>query len=132
MDDISVVVSEKLDLNMLWLVQKALNEDGAVAKCRFGFGGSALERVLQALLITNNTHTTATASESSLDDDWEAIFVGESFNFLISLNGTFRSWNDRDLALDGKSSSRYLVTKSFNGFGGRPNELIQIRRKIWI
>jgi len=45
-DDIAVTVSQQLDLNVLGLVEEALDEDGAVTKGRLGLGGSTLERVL--------------------------------------------------------------------------------------
>lgn len=36
MDDVALVVTEKLDFNVLGLVEEALDEDGSVTESRFG------------------------------------------------------------------------------------------------
>lgn len=126
-DDVAVAVTEQLDFNVLWLVEETLDEDGAVAKCRLGLGCGSLERVFEVLLFSDDSHTTATTSESGLDDDWEAVFVGEFLDVLKLFNGAFGSGDDGDTALDGESAGRDLVSKGIDGVGGGANELQQAR-----
>src|SRR5690349_13865912 len=46
MDDVAVVVAEQLDLDVLGLVEEALDKDGAVAEGALGLRGGALKRLL--------------------------------------------------------------------------------------
>ena len=52
--------------------QEALNKDGPIAKGGLGFRHGAFKRVLELGLLAHNTHTTATTTHGSLDDDWNA------------------------------------------------------------
>jgi len=63
-------------------------------------------------LLTDYTHTTATATISCLDDDWEAIFIGELLDILELLNGPLSARYDWDVRLDGKRSGGNLVSES--------------------
>ena len=102
MHDVAVVVSEELDLNVLGLVEEALDEDGSVAESSLGLGGGAVEGLLQRLLLADDTHTASTTTVGGLDDDGEAEFVSEFLDVLELLNGTLSTRNNRDASLDGK------------------------------
>jgi hypothetical protein len=69
------------------------------------------------------THTTATTTESGLDDDGKAIFVSEGLDILELLNGSRGSWHNGDVALDSEFSRRDLVTESVDGVGRGAYEL---------
>jgi hypothetical protein len=123
MDDVALVVTKKLDFNVLGLVEEALDEDGSVTESRLGFRGGALERVLEGLLFAYYTHTTATTAESGLDDDGKAILVSEGLDILELLNWSRSSWYNWDVALDGEFSRRDLVAKCVDGVGRGAYEL---------
>jgi hypothetical protein len=122
--DVAVVVTEKLDLNVLRLIEEALDEDGAVSEGGLGLGGGAVEGLLQRRLLADDAHSAATATEGGLDDDGEAVFVGELLDVLELLDGTLGTWNDRDAGLDGKGPGRDLVSEGVDDLGGWADELI--------
>jgi hypothetical protein len=122
-DNISMVVSKKLDLDMLGLVKESLDKYSSVAKGRFGFRSGSLKRVFQVCLIPDNSHTTTTTSVSSLDDDWESIFVCESLDILEFFNCTIGSRDDWHASLDRNSSGRDFVAKRIDDFRGGADKL---------
>jgi hypothetical protein len=122
-NDISMVVSEKLDLNVLGLVEETLNKDGSVAKSRFGLGSGSLEGVFQAFLFPHDSHTTSATSVSCLDDDGKPY---SSVNFLTSSNlSTAPSvpGTTGTPALMSNSSGRDFVTECIDDFGRGADEL---------
>lgn len=129
-DHVTVAVTQKLDFNVLGAVQEALDEDGTVAESRLGLGCGTLEGLLELLLLPDNSHTTATTTEGSLDDDGESVLVGEALDFFELLDRAVGTGNDGDLALDGELTGRDLVTKGVNGVGGRTNELW--KESVWL
>ena len=116
-----MAVTEELNLNVLGLVQETLNEDSTIAKGRLGFGCGTLEGVLEILLLPDDTHTTSATTESSLDDDREAVLVGEALDLLEFLDGARSTGNHRNFTLHGKLTCRDLVTKAVDGLGGGAN-----------
>lgn len=122
-DDVAVAVTKELNLNVLGLIQETLDEDSAVAEGRLSLRCSSLERVLEFLLVANNSHTTTTTSEGGLDDDRKAEFVSEFLDLFKSLDRPLGTRDDRHVALDGGVTGRDLVAESINGFWGRSDEL---------
>lgn len=122
-DNVAVVVTEKLDLDVLGLVKESLDKDGAVTEGSLGLGGGTLEGLLQALLLTDDSHTSATTTEGSLDDDGEAILVSEFLDLLVPLDSTFGTRDDGDVGSVGKLSGRDLVTESIDHVGRGADEL---------
>ena len=127
-DNVAVVVTEELDLDVLGLVEEALDEDGAVAEGALGLGGGTLEGLLELGSGAHNTHTAATATVSSLDDDGEAILVGELLDLLVALDGTLSTGDDRDAGSNGDPPGGDLVAEGVNDVGGRPDELVREKR----
>jgi hypothetical protein len=74
-------------------------------------------------LFADYTHTTATTTESGLDDDGKAEFVGEGLDIFKLLDWTRSSWHDRDVALDSKFPRRDLVAERVDGIGRGAYEL---------
>ena len=124
MHDVAEIVTEQLDLDVLGLVEEALDEDGAVAEGRLGLGGRALERVLEGGLLADDSHTTTATTEGGLDDDREAILVGEALDFLEPLDGAGRARHHGHVALDSELSRRDLVAESVDSIWGRSYELL--------
>lgn len=122
-DDVAVVVSEELDLNVLGLVEEALDENGAVAEGGLGLGGGAVKGLLERLLLADDTHTAATATVGGLDDDGEAVFVSELLDVLELLDGALGTGDDRDAGLDGKGPGRDLVSERVDDLGRWADEL---------
>lgn len=123
MDDVAVVVTEQLDLDMLGLVKEALNEDSTVAESGLGLRGGTLEGLLQTLLVANHTHTATATTVGSLDDDGEAIFVGELLDLLKGADSTLGAGDDWNIGGNGELSGGDLVAKGIDDIGGRANEL---------
>ena len=124
-NDVTMVVTEELDLNVLGLVKEALNKDSAVTEGSLGLGSSTLKGLLEALLVTDYSHTTTTTTESGLDDNGESILVSELLDLLVSLNGTLSTRDDRDVGSVGELSGRDLVTERVNDIGGGADELVR-------
>jgi hypothetical protein len=122
-NDISMVVSEKLDLDVLGFVEKTLNKDGSIAKSRLGLGSGSLEGVFQAFLFPHDSHTTSTTSVSCLDDDGKAVFVCEFLDILEFVNRSFCTRYNRNSSLDGNSSGRDFVAKCIDDLGRGADKL---------
>jgi hypothetical protein len=122
-NNVAMVISEKLDLDMLRFVEESLDEDSAISKRRFCFGGSSVERLLQRFLITDNSHTAATTAEGSLDNDWETILICEFFYLLKPLNRAFCTGYDGHIGGNGEPSGRHLVTEGMDDLWRRSDEL---------
>lgn len=123
MDNVAVVVTEQLDLDVLRAVEETLNEDSTVAESRLGLGCSSLEGLLEALGFADDSHTTATTSVGSLDNDGETILVGKGLDLLVRGDSVLCARNDGDIGGNGKLSSGNLVTKRVDDFVRGANEL---------
>ncbi len=122
-DNVAVVVAEKLNLDVLGLVEEALDEDGAVAEGRLGLGGGALECFLERLLFADDSHATATTAISSFDDDGESVLVRKLLNLFEPLDGALRTRDNGDIGSNGKLASGNLVAKSIDHLRRGANEL---------
>lgn len=122
-DNVAVVVTKELDLNVLGLVEEALHEDGAVAESRLGLGCGTLEVLLQAVGLADDTHTTSTTTVSGLDNDGEAILVSKGLNLLIGADSTLGTRDDGHTSGDGELSGGDLVAKGVNDIGRGADEL---------
>jgi len=132
-NDVSVVVTEKLHLDMLGLIKEALNEDSSVTKSGLGLGSRAFERFLKILFLADDPHTTATTSISSLDDDREAVGIGEGLDSLEVINSIRGTRYDRHVSRNSELSSRDLVTEGSDNFGGGTDELeVTIPRELGV
>jgi hypothetical protein len=126
--DVAVVVAKQLDLDVLGLVEEALDEDGAVAEGRLGLRCRALESVLELGLLADDTHTTAATAKRSLDDDGEAKLIGEGLHVLELLDGVGGAGHHGHVALDGESAGGDLVAEGVNGVWRRANKLSNTRQ----
>lgn len=122
-DNVTMVVTKELDLNVLGLVKEALDEDGSVAEGSLGLGGGTLEGLLQSSLLADDSHTSATTTVSGLDDDGEAILVGEVLDLLKPLDSALGTRDDGHVGLQSQGSGRDLVTEGVDYSGGGTDEL---------
>jgi hypothetical protein len=123
MDNVAMVVTEELDLDMLGLVEEPLDEDGAVAEGALGLGSGSLKGLLEGSLLAHDTHATAATTVGGLDDDGEAILVGELLDLLKPLDGTLGAGDNRDVGGNSNRPSRDLVTKGIDRGRRRSDEL---------
>jgi hypothetical protein len=124
-DNVTVVVTEKLNLNVLGLVEETFDKDSSVAEGSLGLRGGALERLLETLLLADYSHTTTTTSEGSLDDNGETILVGELLHLLEPCDSARGTRHNRNVGGVGELSGRDLVTERVNDFGRGADELVR-------
>lgn len=74
-------------------------------------GCGTVESILDALTLTNDSHTTASSTESGLDDDWVSVFLDELLGGLELTDWTIGTWDDWDVVLDGEVTGRDLVSE---------------------
>lgn len=123
MHNVTMVISEELDLNVLGLVQEAFHEDCAIAKGRLCLGCGSLERLLQTCLIAHHSHATTTAAVSGLDDNGETIFISEALNLLKGGHCTGGTRDNGNIGPNSQCSCRNLVAEGVNDIGRRSDEL---------
>lgn len=75
-DDVPLAVSEDLDFDVPWAFKETLNEDGSIAESGLGLGNGTAEGIGKFSLLTDDTHTTSSASHGSLDDHWRIRISG--------------------------------------------------------
>lgn len=122
-DDIAEVVGNELDLDVLGLVEEALDKDSSVAEGSLGLGRGALKSLFQAVGLTDDAHAAATTTISGLDDDGEAVLVGELLDLLERLDGAVGAGNDRNASSNGNLPGGDLVSESLDRLGGGADEL---------
>ena len=79
-DDVAVLVSQDLCLNVAGLVEVLLDEALAAAERGDGLTGGGLEQFCNPRLFISNLHTTAATAESSLNGNWQTVLVSECLN----------------------------------------------------
>ena len=121
-DDVAVRVAQQLHLDVLGPVEEALDEHGAVAKGRLGLGRGALEGVLEFGLLAHHAHAAPAAAKGGLDDDGEAVLVGELLDLLVPLDGALGAGHHGHVALDGQLAGRDLVAEGVDGVGRGADE----------
>lgn len=124
MDQVSVVISQELDLNVLGLVEESLDEDCSVSESGLCLGCGSVEGVFQRRLIADDSHATTATSICGLDDDGEAILVGELLDFFKLGYSAFGTRDDWHISLNGNSSGRDLVTKGIDDVGRWADKLL--------
>lgn len=101
MDDISMRITQQLNLDMSRFIQKSLDEDSSISKSRLGFTDCTLETVFEGFLISYDTHASSSASHCGFDDHWEANFLDKGIGEVVGFNGSLGTGYDGDAGLDG-------------------------------
>jgi hypothetical protein len=122
-NNVSLVVSQKLHFDVLWLVEEAFHKDSSVAKGGLGFGGSSVESIFQTGLFSYNSHTASTTAIGSLDDNGEPVLVSELLDILELVHCSLSSRDDWYACLDGYGSGGNLVAKGIDNFWRGTDEL---------
>lgn len=63
-------IGKDLDFDVTGALKETLDKDGAISECRFRLGYGTFKRVFEVGLLANNTHATAAATHSSLNNDY--------------------------------------------------------------
>jgi hypothetical protein len=70
MDGVSSAVSEELNFDMAWTFEETFDEDCTITEGGLGFGNRTFKRTLELGSFTDYSHSTASTTHSSLDDNW--------------------------------------------------------------
>src|SRR5262245_48288957 len=96
MNEVAVLVAEKLDFNVAGLGDELLDEDIRAAEGRKRFALSLLERGGELLFALHDAHPSAATPLGSFEDDRETEFRGELLSFLRALDCVAAA-EDRDV-----------------------------------
>src|SRR5690606_25102524 len=96
-DDVAIVVTEELNLDVLGFVEETLDKDSSVSESGLGLGSGSVEGLLEVLLLADYAHTTATTTIGRLNDDGESVGISERLDDLESLDRTLGTRNDRNI-----------------------------------
>jgi len=69
MNSVALSICEELNFDVSGSFKETLDEHCAITKSGFCFAYGALESVLEIRLLSYNTHSAATATHGSFDDD---------------------------------------------------------------
>ena len=122
MNDIAVLVSQYLNLDMLRILDIFLDEDGVVAErlLRLTSGSSVL--LYDAGLIPDNTHAPAAAAGRCLQHDRITDLIGELNYFFVCLNGLLNTRDERNTHLVRHDLRLDLVSQPIHHRGIRADE----------
>ena len=121
-NDIAVLVSQNLDLNVLGTFQELFNEDVAVAERLQGFAVNHVIGCHDFFRLVAATHTTAAAAGCRLEDDGEAKLDGLCQRFFAVLQGFGAAGDDGNAAADSDLFGLELVTHLLQNVGGGADE----------
>mmetsp|Transcript_61313 Transcript_61313/g.159247 ORF Transcript_61313/g.159247 Transcript_61313/m.159247 type:complete len:261 (+) Transcript_61313:2565-3347(+) len=116
-------VGHDLHLDVPGILQKFLEEDGAVAKCRAGLARATLIGVCKFGLGLHETHPAASAAEGCLEDDGQGDVVGRAVCFgLCGRVHEGRAAQNRHATPLGQLSGTNLIPKEGDGLGLRADK----------
>ena len=95
-DAVALSIGEQLDFDVPGALEESLDEDSAIAERSLGFADCTLERILELLLIADDTHSTSSSSHGGLDDNREAMLFHELSAVGVGFDRTGGTGNDRD------------------------------------
>ena len=110
-NDVSIVIAHDLDFDVLWTLKIFLKEYCAVAECSLSLALCSLNTFKQLLLIVGNSHSSTTATCSSLYYDRISAAFCELKSILCLLDREVCSWYNWNAGLDSCLSCCNLVTK---------------------
>lgn len=85
-DAVALSVSEQLNFDVPRALEESLDEDSTIAERGLGLADCTLERILEFLLVADDTHSTSSTSHSGLDDDREAMLFHEFSTVSVRLD----------------------------------------------
>ena len=97
MQNVTVLVSENLDFNVLGLTDEFFEKNGAIAEGACGFRLRFIQQFVQILRFPDNAHAAAAATKSRLDNQGKSDFFGNGHRLLAITDGLIRAFENRDL-----------------------------------
>lgn len=119
---VAVSVTEDLKLDVSRLLNVFFDNDMLIIEALLGLSLCSVKLVEELLLIVNNTHAFASASQGGLDDHWEANllrFFEQELRILVVTVIAGYNWN---LGVSHDELGLAFRAHCLNGFGGRANE----------
>lgn len=121
-EDVTVLVGDDLDFDVLGAADEALEEDGVVAEGGTGFAAGFFEFALEFAGFIDNAHAAATAPEGGLDDEGEADAFGSGLGLLGGGDGFGSAGDDGDLCFFGEGAGGGFVAEGVEHLWGRTDE----------
>ena len=108
-DDVAVAVRQNLHLDVLWLHQELLHEDGGIAEGLAGLLCHQLEGLAHLLVVGAGAHSPPAAAGCRLEDDGIAVAVGPLNRILCVLQRLRAAGNGGHIAAVGQLLGAELV-----------------------
>mmetsp|Transcript_116926 Transcript_116926/g.239242 ORF Transcript_116926/g.239242 Transcript_116926/m.239242 type:complete len:231 (+) Transcript_116926:4496-5188(+) len=122
MDNVTGSVTDDLNLDVAWAIDKSLDKDRSVTETGEGFRTSGFKKRDQLIHGANDSHTLTTASHGSLNNNGQTNSLNKFHNLLRCFQRTITSWNDGNTGIDCGLSCRCFVGKSIEIVNSRANE----------
>ena len=122
MHNIAVIISDHLNLNMLWSFQILLNEDHIITESFFRFISRLVEFFFQISRIIDNTHTTSATTVGSFQHDRISDHVCDLCCLFIRLHSMIYSRDNRYICCNGNLFGRNLISHCSHNITGRSNK----------
>ena len=114
-----MLISENLALDVACLVQVALYEALTATEGGNGLASSGLVEVSDLFHLVCDLHAAATATESSLNGDWQTVLLSERDDLVCILNRFLGAWSHRSVSLQRNVASGDLVAQGADGLWRR-------------
>ena len=119
--NVAVRIRQTLGLNVTGRIQEALDEALAATERRGRLTNSGLVHLNNALAVAGNLNAAATATESSLHCDGQAVLISERDNLIGGLNGILGAGHQGSTYLLRDVACRHLIAQLGNGLRGGAN-----------
>jgi len=119
---VAMGIAEDLDLDMLGVLDVALQENRRVAEGGPGLAGGAGKTFKELLLVPGHAHAATATAGRCLDDDRIAIVLGKPEGLLLFLDGVLRPWNDLHTRSHGSLAAGHLVPEGTHHVGAGADE----------
>jgi hypothetical protein len=121
-DDVALVVTENLELDVARVLDEFLDVNPAVGKRLFSLAAGGVVALDQRDVVVGSAHSAASAAGHGLDHHRVANFLGGLERLLLGLDDVLRSGRDRHAGLAGQLAADGLVLQRIHRFGLRANE----------
>ena len=122
MHNIAVIISDHLNLNMLWSFQIFLNENHIITESFFRFISRLVKFLFQISRIIDNTHPTSATTVGSFQHNRISDHVCDLRCLFIRFHRVIYSRDDRYICCNGNLFGRNLISHCSHNITGRSNK----------
>ena len=122
MNHIALAVGNKLELDVVRILDEFFDVDCGVAKGFLRLGARAMETIDQRDFIVRDTHAASATPRHGLDHHGETDLAGDAQRLAFRLDNTVAARRDGHPGLDRLLARHVFVAHQPNGFGGRTDE----------